>query len=67
VIHEFAWILLIGVLAGTYSTVTIVPAVAIAWNNLTGRTHDLAGPANRPARVETRQDVPPPQRKRKAG
>jgi len=30
VIHEFAWILLIGVLAGTYSTVTIVPAVAIA-------------------------------------
>jgi preprotein translocase subunit SecF len=67
VIHEFAWILLIGVLAGTYSTVTIVPAVAIAWNNLTGRKHDLAGPANRPARVEPRQDVPPPQRKRKAG
>src|SRR5206468_8809471 len=43
VIHEFAWILLIGVLAGTYSTVTIVPAVAIAWNNLTGRKHDLSG------------------------
>jgi preprotein translocase subunit SecF len=52
VIHEFAWILLIGVLAGTYSTVTIVPAVAIAWNNMTGRTHDLSGPANRPARQE---------------
>jgi preprotein translocase subunit SecF len=67
VIHEFAWILLIGVLAGTYSTVTIVPAVAIAWNNLTGRKHDLAGPANRPTRVDPRQDVPPPQRKRKAG
>jgi preprotein translocase subunit SecF len=67
VIHEFAWILLIGVLAGTYSTVTIVPAVAIAWNNLTGRKHDLAGPANRPTRVEPRQDVPPQQRKRKAG
>jgi preprotein translocase subunit SecF len=68
VIHEFAWILLIGVLAGTYSTVTIVPAVAIAWNNLTGRTHDLAGPANRPTRVDPKQDVPPPQqRKRKAG
>jgi len=69
VIHEFAWILLIGVLAGTYSTVTIVPAVAIAWNNLTGRTHDLSGPATRPraeARVET---VPPPpqQRKRRVG
>lgn len=72
VIHEFAWILLIGVLAGTYSTVTIVPAVAIAWNNLTGRTHDLAGPASRPTRVEPppRKDAPPPppqQRKRKAG
>jgi len=66
VIHEFAWILLIGVLAGTYSTVTIVPAVAIAWNKLTGRTHDLSGPV---ARMRT--DNPPPatpqQRKRKAG
>ncbi len=48
VIHEFAWILLIGVIAGTYSTVTIVPAVAIAWNNVTGRKHDIAGPAARP-------------------
>jgi preprotein translocase subunit SecF len=69
VIHEFAWILLIGVLAGTYSTVTIVPAVAIAWNNLTGRTHDLSGPV---ARTRTdnppRQENPTPQqRKRKAG
>ncbi|HEX7190810.1 MAG TPA: protein translocase subunit SecF [Thermoanaerobaculia bacterium] len=51
VIHEFAWILLIGVLAGTYSTVTIVPAVAIAWNNLTGRKRDISGPS-RSARVE---------------
>ncbi|MEA2236023.1 MAG: preprotein translocase subunit SecF [Thermoanaerobaculia bacterium] len=69
VIHEFAWILLIGVLAGTYSTVTIVPAVAIAWNNMTGRTHDLSGPATRP-RAEARIEPPPPtqpQRKRRAG
>ena len=69
VIHEFAEILLIGVLAGTYSTVTIVPAVAIAWNNLTGRTHDLSGPTTRArteARVET-APVPPTQRKRRAG
>jgi len=51
VIHEFALVLLVGVIAGTYSTVTIVPAVAIAWNNLTGRRHDIAGPAARP-RVE---------------
>ena len=65
VIHEFALILLVGVIAGTYSTVTIVPAVAIAWNNLTGRKHDIAGPAAR--RVEA---VPPREepttRKRKA-
>ena len=66
VIHEFAWILLIGVLAGTYSTVTIVPAVAIAWNNLTGRKHDLSGPSTR-ARVEPKKEVPPPERKRRAG
>lgn len=32
VIHEFAWLLLIGILAGTYSTLTVVPAIAIAWN-----------------------------------
>jgi preprotein translocase subunit SecF len=64
VIHEFAWILLVGVLAGTYSTVTIVPAVAIAWNNLTGRTHDLnggSGPRTRESREEST-----PQRKRRA-
>ena len=67
VIHEFAWILLIGVLAGTYSTVTIVPAVAIAWNRMTGRKHDLSGPVAR-TRVETdREEAPAPrQRKRKA-
>ena len=64
VIHEFAWILLIGVIAGTYSTVTIVPAVAIAWNNLTGRTHDISGPA-RSARVEEPRNEAPA-RKRKA-
>src|SRR3954453_21430086 len=67
VIHEFAWILLIGVLAGTYSTVTIVPAVAIAWNKLTGRTHDLSGPVAR-ARVEQApREENGGQRKRKAG
>jgi preprotein translocase subunit SecF len=60
VIHEFAWILLIGVLAGTYSTVTIVPAVAIAWNNMTGRKRDIAGPSARAARVEEpRAEMPP--------
>jgi len=63
VIHEFAMILLVGVIAGTYSTVTIVPAVAIAWNNLTGRKHDISGPAARPKVEPLRDDT---QRKRKA-
>jgi preprotein translocase subunit SecF len=68
VIHEFAWILLIGVLAGTYSTVTIVPAVAIAWNNLTGRKHDLSGGTGSRPRSESRDEsTTPPQRKRRAG
>src|SRR5436309_461367 len=75
VIHEFAWILLIGVLAGTYSTITIVPAVAIAWNNMTGRKHDMSGPATRrvepaPVAPTTMRDEQPPaprQRKRRAG
>jgi len=65
VIHEFAWILLIGVLAGTYSTITIVPAVAIAWNKLTGRSHDIAGPMARgPA---PRVEPPPPTRQENGG
>jgi preprotein translocase subunit SecF len=68
VIHEFAEVLLIGVLAGTYSTVTIVPAVAVAWNNATGRKHDIAGPASRAEKKsELRDETTPPQRKRKAG
>jgi preprotein translocase subunit SecF len=64
VIHEFAWVLLIGVIAGTYSTVTIVPAVAIAWNKFGGRKHDIAGPAARPKNIEAA--ARPEQRKRKA-
>lgn len=33
VIRSFAWILTIGVISGTYSTLLIVPAVAVAWDN----------------------------------
>jgi preprotein translocase subunit SecF len=67
VIHEFAWILLIGVLAGTYSTVTIVPAVAIAWNNMTGRKHDISGSAATRSRNEREENNnTPQQRKRRA-
>jgi preprotein translocase subunit SecF len=68
VIHEFAEVLLVGVLAGTYSTVTIVPAVATLWNSMTGRTHDVTGPSRgtrseAPARGD---EVTPGQRKRRA-
>jgi preprotein translocase subunit SecF len=63
VIHEFAWILLIGVIAGTYSTVTIVPAVAIAWNHVTGRKRDISGPSQR-SRVEEPRNEAPTQKRR---
>jgi preprotein translocase subunit SecF len=66
VIHEFAMVLLVGVIAGTYSTVTIVPAVAIAWNNMTGRKHDIAGPAARPRAEPAPPREETPSRKRKA-
>jgi preprotein translocase subunit SecF len=68
VIHEFAWILLVGVLAGTYSTITIVPAVALAWNNASGRKRDISGPAKSTRNIEpAREEVPAEKRKRKAG
>jgi preprotein translocase subunit SecF len=36
VIRGFAWILMIGVISGTYSTISIVPAVALWWDQLVG-------------------------------
>lgn len=36
VIRGFSWILTIGVITGTYSTLLIVPAVAVAWDHLRG-------------------------------
>jgi preprotein translocase subunit SecF len=35
VIRDFAWILLIGVVSGTFSTLFLVPAVAVAWDRRT--------------------------------
>lgn len=37
VINEFAWLLLVGTIAGTYSTVTIAPAIVVAWNRWSGK------------------------------
>ena len=47
VIRTFSWILLIGIIVGTYSTLLIVPAVALAWDRFTSRR-----PATATARVE---------------
>jgi len=33
VIRDFSWILTIGVISGTYSTLYILPAVAVGWDN----------------------------------
>lgn len=48
VIRGFSWILTVGVISGTYSTLLIVPAVAVAWDNWNKRRR----PAAVPARVE---------------
>jgi len=59
VIRSFAWILTIGVISGTYSTLLIVPAVAVAWDNFTSSRRAPAA-----ARVEAPREEN--QRKRKA-
>ncbi len=61
VIRGFAWILMIGVISGTYSTISIVPAVALWWEKLTGGR-------NRASAAPARAEVQPvaPVRKRKA-
>jgi preprotein translocase subunit SecF len=48
VIRGFSWILTIGVISGTYSTLLIVPAVAVAWDKWQSRRR----PATAAARVE---------------
>ena len=45
VIRGFAWILTIGVVSGTYSTLFIVPAVVVAWDNWRNRRRPAAAAA----------------------
>ncbi|HEY3056761.1 MAG TPA: protein translocase subunit SecF [Thermoanaerobaculia bacterium] len=61
VIRGFAWILMIGVVSGTYSTISIVPAVALWWEKLTGRKRAVA---TSPLRSDMREATQPA-RKRK--
>jgi preprotein translocase subunit SecF len=50
VIRSFSWILTIGVISGTYSTLLIIPAVAVAW--------DRRNQKNRPATAGARVEAP---------
>jgi preprotein translocase subunit SecF len=63
VIRGFAWILMIGVISGTYSTVSIVPAVALWWEKLVGSRRTRAV-ATSPLRSDVAREGT--QRKRKA-
>jgi preprotein translocase subunit SecF len=62
VIRGFSWILTIGVISGTYSTLLIVPAVAVAWDRWNARRR----PAPAAARVEPPTVNAPTVRKRRA-
>jgi preprotein translocase subunit SecF len=61
VIRGFAWILLMGVISGTYSTLLVVPAVALAMDRWSNKKKPVAVPA----RVESNR-TEAPVRKRKA-
>lgn len=63
VIRGFSWILTVGVVSGTYSTLLIVPAVALAWDRWNARRR---GPSAAPSRIEPRDETPAQTRKRKA-
>lgn len=62
VIRGFSWILTVGVISGTYSTLLIVPAVVVAWDEWSRR--------HRPASAAARADATPvatnPARNRRA-
>ena len=66
VIHDFSWVLLIGVLAGTYSTVTIAPAFVIAWNNRLARKNGAAPLKAAAVREEAIVEAPRPKKRAKA-
>jgi preprotein translocase SecF subunit len=62
VIRGFSWILTIGVISGTYSTLLIVPAVAVAWDKWTNSRRPPAAAA----RVAEPPAIEPPARRRRA-
>jgi preprotein translocase subunit SecF len=50
VIRGFSWILTIGVISGTYSTLYILPAVAVAWDNFASKRRPV--PAGGGSRID---------------
>lgn len=50
VIRDFAWILLIGVVSGTFSTLFVVPAVAVEWERRAAKKAPAASVRELPAR-----------------
>jgi preprotein translocase subunit SecF len=56
VIRGFAWILMMGVISGTYSTLLIVPAVVLAWDRWTSR-RPVTAPLS-PVRTEATRSEP---------
>ncbi len=60
VIRGFSWILTIGVISGTYSTLLIVPAVAVAWDRWSAKRR----PAAAAARVEAPMVEAAPRKRR---
>lgn len=61
VLSDFAWLLLVGTIAGTYSSLTLAPLVVLAWDNLTHKRRSEVDNGQR-ARLEPVTET----RKRKA-
>lgn len=64
VIRGFSWILTIGVISGTYSTLLIVPAVAVAWDRWVAKRGPVRAAA--PVRTPDAPRIEPQARKRRA-
>jgi preprotein translocase subunit SecF len=63
VIRGFSWILTIGVISGTYSTLYVVPACAVAWDHWRGGDRNGRRPAAAAAVEPSRASAPARNRK----
>jgi preprotein translocase subunit SecF len=58
VIRGFSWILTIGVISGTYSTLLIVPAVAVAWDRIAEKRRPAAAASASRSEPPSRDETP---------